>query len=129
MFIIPFYKSLETPAINILWLFLIDKGNKVWKTDEQKPTMKFVIKEYLEPNGLVGKCTLIKDVLFVEVPTINFNEFYKYTDSLPEGVEEVWRPFFMTLGAGWEEEAEKHSLGEFGSVQRIWKMIHGLKTS
>jgi hypothetical protein len=128
MFIIPFYRALDNVQLRIIWIFATNNGKSIWKTDEKKPTVNYVIKEYLEPNGFIGNYKLIENTLFVEMNRIDFNEYYKYTDSLPEGVKEVWKPFFLSPEADWEEEADKISLGDFGSVKHLWYLFEKLRS-
>ena len=128
MFILPYIRkdpcSTEVPLTQ-LWLFLAQGGTQVWKTDEQTPTPEYIVREYLEANGLYGTACVKGDCLYYEIDTIktNKNSFYTWLD---EGVEELecWRPFFWLGDAsdtwGWAEIAREMSLGSFGSFERIW---------
>jgi hypothetical protein len=123
MYILPYIK-IHKQESNIYtfystFVFLTDNGTRVWKTDEEKPKLNYVIKEYLEPNGFHGKVSLKGDTILCEMDSIDVNTFYVF----PDKAEEFWRPFYMVPGAGWEEEANKESLGTFGSVKRIWELV------
>ncbi len=131
MYILPYIRkdpcSTEVPLTQ-LWLFLANGGTRVWKTDEAKPSVDYVVREYLMSNGLYGTPQLKGDCLYYAIDTTKTKKesFYTWLD---EGVEELecWRPFFW-LGSsteedtwGWAEIAREMSLGPFGSFERIWK--------
>ena len=100
----------------------------MWQTDEAKPTPDFVVREYLEPNGLFGSYSVKGDCLYYAIDTkrTNKNSFYTWFDDAGDDVE-CWRPFFW-LGDdsaadtwGWSDIARETSLGSYGSLERVWK--------
>lgn len=134
MYILPYFRKAPNPSDTLpftqLWLFLAKGGTQVWKTDEAKPSKEYVVREYLEANGLYGTGFVKGDCLYYEVDTTRTNKqsFYTYLD---EGVAdlECWRPFFW-LGDqtsnsawGWAQFAREMTLGSFGSLERIWNEI------
>jgi len=139
MYIVPYVLEEQKAShsefcIQTLWLFLTQKGKALWETDEKiKITQEFVQKEYLIPNGFVGRIqSFTKDICFFEVDQTktNIKDFYMWLDKGAEEDTMVWRPFFRITGNEsyqWEEEAKKHSLGAL-TVQDIWTMVLRLST-
>ena len=125
MYILPYYK-IQKGDLHILWLFLTKQGTTIWETDIEdgkNVTLDFVKKEYLIPNGFVGKYSSIKNknIVLCEMSTVNFDDYYLYTDT--NAADEVWRPFFMVCDAGWEQEGKKIKLGTFGTLQNVWDLV------
>ena len=127
MYILPYYesKTIENSLFKLkcINLFLIEKGKGVWQTDEKKPSLQFVISNYLEPNGLVGECSVKGDTVLckIDLSSVDMNSFYTFVEQ--DKAEEVWRPFYKIEEAGWEEQAQKESLGSFGSLKKMWDLI------
>jgi hypothetical protein len=145
MFIVPFFakdsvKSSAGFSIETVWVFLTEGGTSVWETEEKSCSNKFIIDNYLTPNGLFGKVwKTTTNTLFFE---INLNltkieDFYSWTDFLktespiPEQTE-LFRPFIWVGGGGkdddwgWIEECQGVSLGKFGNLANLWE---GLRSS
>jgi hypothetical protein len=115
----------------ILWLFLAEKGKSVWQTDEEgELESSFVMNEYFIPNGMYGTIrTFTKDICLFEVDCVKtkIEDFWMWLDEKVKEDDILWRPFFMIKGKdnyAWEEQAEKHSLGSFGSIQKIWSLLN-----
>lgn len=137
MFIVPYFirKPLESTdfKVSTLWIFL-SGGKTVWETDEAKCSEKFMIDNYLTPNGLLGKVhKTTKTTLFFELDErTQIDNFYTWTEFLKTNSEipavDIFRPFVWLgnskLGEkdewGWYEECEQISLGKFGSLIDIW---------
>lgn len=154
MFIVPFFikDSVESSvgfSIQTAWVFLTAGGTTVWETDETKESQcseKFIIDNYLKPNGFVGKVwKKTKKTLFFEInlSSTNIENFYSWSDFLkkeshiPEQIE-LFRPFiWIGCGSGsesnesdndwgWVEECREVSLGKFGTLADLWE---GLRSS
>lgn len=127
MYILPYYKSksIKNTLFNYecVCVFLVEKGKAIWQTDEEKPTLQYVIKNYLEPNGIVGEVSVKGDTILckIDLSSVNIDSFYTFVEQ--EKADEVWRPFYRVEEAGWDEEAQKESLGSFGSVKKIWELV------
>jgi len=136
MLIVP-YKLQNEGAIWTLWLFL-SNGKTVWETDEEKCSEKFILDNYLRPNGLFGKTKIIGNTLYCELnEKTNINNFYTWTEFLQKEVDipkvDLFRPFCWVgeaLGKkddwGWYEECEQVTLGKAGLLQ-IWTSVAGLR--
>jgi hypothetical protein len=114
----------------ILWLFLAERGTKVWQTDEEgEITQSFVINEYFTPNDIFGTIRhFTNDICLFEVDCMKtkIEDFWMWLDEKAKEDDILWRPFFNIHGKdnyAWEEQAEKHMLGSFGSVQQIWNLV------
>lgn len=123
----------------ILWVFLPQGGTHVWQTDEESPSQEFVVQEYLEPNGFLGKVkSFDSNLCLYEIDPLKtkFSDFFLWTEFLKANKEipptcDIWRPFFWIgtreLGAQdewcWKEETESLMLSSFGSVSTLWDTI------
>ena len=129
-------------AMRTLWVFLTAGGTAVWETDEAdaKASDKFIIDNYLTPNGLFGmpgmRANRKNSAIFIELDMnkTNINNFYSWSDflktgtNLPENIE-IFRPFILLDNNdewGWKEECKKYSLGKFGSLHNL---LEGLRES
>jgi hypothetical protein len=146
MFIVPFFKknSVKSSAgfdIQTVWVFLTAGGTTIWETEETndaKCSEKFVIENYLTPNGFIGKVfKKTKKTLFFEInlEATNIDNFYSWSDFLkkespiPDQLE-LFRPFLWIGDAaaevdeendwGWMEECREVSLGKFGTLADLW---------
>jgi hypothetical protein len=146
MFIVPYF--LKKPVLNtdfnlvILWIFL-SGGVNIWETDEENCSEKFIVDNYLTPNGIFGKVQkMTNTTLFFEIDErTDIDSFYTMTDFLKNNTEvtgvDIFRPF-VWLGDskvgerdewGWYEECEKVSLGKFGNLGQLWTSISELGLS
>jgi hypothetical protein len=128
MIILPYYivKQSDSPLSYVAWIFLMNGGKQLWKTDETgKLTNKFVIDNYLTPNGIMGKCHCVKgDVMYFQVDTVvtKIANFYKLTDFLKEGRAapddiDIWRPFvWLPNDASWGSSAQAAD----GFLEKFW---------
>lgn len=145
MFILPYIrqpsKSSTTDfSLTVAWVFTIQGGTGIWETDEEILADDRCIQEYLEPNGFYGVSKGIVDnclVYEVDPSRTKLSDFYMWSDFLgkgqapPEGCD-VWRPFFWVGdtdigeedGWGWLSQTSELSLGKFGAVSKIWKLLH-----
>jgi len=137
MLIVPYKLQQESQRLWTLWLFL-SNGKTVWETDEEICSQKFILDNYLTPNGLFGKVKIIGKTLYCELnEKTNINNFYTWTEFLQKGAEiskvDLFRPFTWVgevLGEkddwGWYEECEQVSLGKAGLIN-LWTDIAGLR--
>ena len=125
----------------IAWVFLIDAGTQVWKTDEDIPELSAIETDYMEANGFYGRVTLFdteKGVCCFEIDPARtkFADFYMWTDFLSQQKEipkgcDIWRPFFWIgsreLGTqdewDWDCETCEVGLGPFGTAHDIWQVL------
>ena len=140
MFIIPFYTNPKAYSdskfyLTTAWCFMSGSGKTVWEI-EDNITKKELIDKYLTPNGIFGEIVLKGSVWLVKISHLtNISEFYSWKDFLVESkkpeAEEIWRPFIW-LGDtqpgleddwGWDEECKTTSLGKFGSILDLWKIL------
>lgn len=144
MYILPYI--LEQPKVSTseftlhtLWLFLTKGGQALWKTDSHDTNtgIPYILKEYLEGNGLYGSITCVKeDVLYfcVDTKRTNRTDFYNWLDENVDESMEVWRPFFWIEDTnqsstpwGWQSCAETHLLHiDSGITKTSQKMIQKL---
>jgi hypothetical protein len=137
MLIVPYKLQQEGKSLWTLWIFL-SNGKTVWETDEEKCSEKFILENYLTPNGLFGKSKIIGNTLFCELnEKTNIENFYTWTEFLKKEVEipklDLFRPFCWvgdSIGEkddwGWYEECEEVTLGKAKLIQ-IWTTIAGLR--
>ena len=146
MFIIPYFlkspKSSTTGfAFTVAWIFTTDGGSNIWQTDEETLSEESILQDYLEPNGFIGTSKgIIENCLVFQVDPdkTNLSDFYTWTDFLGKGQIpplscDVWRPFQWISDTspgedkdvwGWRMQAEKLSLGNFGSLEKVWDTIN-----
>lgn len=135
----PYHTSKSEFKIWITWIFMANGGKTVWETDEKDIGPEEVLKVYLKGNNLFGTLTACtQNVMLYEIDTkkTKFADFYNWNDILSGKLAastdtEVWRPW-MWIGEsrfgekdtwGWKDEVEEISLGKFGSVNRLWKLL------
>jgi hypothetical protein len=140
MYIIPYIIKEKQSTQFKLWTAWVFMKNGIWETDREdsKKSPKEIIEEYLEPNGFFGRFVCVKDdcLLFEVDPGLTkLGDFYTWNDmlggrGLNKDNSDMWRPFIWcgeTCGGsddwGWEEETSKVSLGKFGSVSKLWKVL------
>lgn len=135
MYLIPYihesnFEGQSEFKVQTLWLFLAERGTKVWQTDEDgELTQDYIIDEYFTPNDIFGRIRYFsKDICLFEVDCLKtkIEDFWMWLDEKAKEDDIVWRPFFMIQGNenyAWEEQTEKHILGSFGSIQQIWKLV------
>jgi hypothetical protein len=142
MFILPYYyqkPKISTTGFTFstVWIFTADGGTSLWQTDEETLTEQSILEEYLEPNGFVGQSKgIFENCLIFEIDPkqTNLSDFYTWTDFLGKGQVppqscDVWRPFHWVSDSqeddswGWTSQAEQLSLGKFGSLAKIWKLL------
>ena len=66
MLIVPYKLKREGSQLWTLWIFL-SNGKTVWETDEEICSQKFILDNYLTPNGLFGKVKIIGKTLYCEL--------------------------------------------------------------
>jgi hypothetical protein len=140
MLILPYKLQQEGKSLWTLWLFL-SNGKTVWETDEEKCSEKFILDNYLTPNGLFGKSKIIGNTLFCELnEKTDINNFYTWTEFLKKEAEipkvDLFRPFCWvgdSIGEkddwGWYEECEEVTLGKAKLID-LWsgvKAVRGLR--
>jgi hypothetical protein len=135
MLIVP-YKLQKEDLIWTLWIFL--SNGLLWETDEEKCSEKFILENYLTPNGFFGKGKIIGKTFYFELnEKTNISNFYTWTDFLEKEAEipkvDLFRPFVWVgeaLGQkddwGWYEECEQVSLGK-SSLLEVWTSVAGLR--
>ncbi len=135
MLIVPYKLQCEN-LIWTLWIFL--SNGLLWETDEEICSEKFILDNYLTPNGFFGKSTIIGKILYFELnEKTNMNNFYTWTEFLKKEAEipkiDLFRPFTWlgeVIGEkdewGWYEECEQVSLGK-ASLLQIWTQVAGLR--
>lgn len=117
------------------WIFLIEGGSKLWKTDEERLSNKEILEQYLAPNGFHGRVTDVKGgVLYYEVDpqVMNMKDFYTWTDFLsvgkvPSTDMDIWRPFlWVGETPGKEDEyvwrAEVKAAGKLAFLDDFWSV-------
>lgn len=136
MLIVPYKLQKESQQLWTLWIFL--SNGIVWETDEEKCSEKFILDNYLTPNGFFGKVRkIIGKTLYFEInEKTNIDNFYTWTEFLKKEVEipkvDLFRPFIWlgeSIGQkddwGWYEECEQVSLGKINLLE-VWTQISGL---
>ena len=145
MYIIPYFLTESKKGshfyIKTAWVFLKNGGMTVWETDEATCTEKFILENYLTPNGFFGKITKrTKTSVFFQIDTTKtiLNDFYSWSDFLKKEAEipntaDMFRPFFWVDSEdnkdddwGWHEECKDVSFGKFGTLADLWE---GLRSS
>lgn len=152
MYIIPFYmKSKEIPlgfTMDTAWIFMSHGGKEIWSVNETDS--EFIIKEYLDSNNIYGTHiqTSRKDVLLyrVDIEKTQLSDFYTWNDMITGTTcsTEIWRPIFWIRSPdcppskdsqaskdsapskdewGWEEEIKELSVGKFGKMDTLWKVL------
>ena len=139
MLIVPYKLQKESQQLWTLWIFL--SNGIVWETDEEKCSEKFILDNYLTPNGLFGKSKIIGNTLFCELnEKTDINNFYTWTEFLKKEAEipkvDLFRPFCWvgdSIGEkddwGWYEECEEVTLGKAKLID-LWsgvKAVRGLR--
>jgi hypothetical protein len=141
MFILPYFlqkSKMSTTGFefSVAWVFTIDGGASVWQTDEETLSEESILEDYLEPNGFVGVSKGVVENCFVyevDPEKTNLSDFYMWTDFLgkcqtPPTTCDVWRPFAWVGGNddawGWEGQASELSLGKFGSMAKMWRVLN-----
>ena len=140
MLIVPYILRVEPQALTTLWIFL-SNGKTVWETDEEICTEKFIIDNYLTPNGLFGKVRkIVNGTLYFELnEKTKIDKFYTWTEFLQKEIEipkvDLFRPFIWlgdTIGErddwGWYEECEQICLGKIGLIE-IWNAVKNSESS
>ena len=115
MQIIPYYIEEQTPKTKVAWVFLMKGGKNPWQTDEKgKLTNKFIVDNYLTPNGFVGQVACVKgDIMYFQVKpaAMKMGDFYTWTDFLKDAKEipsdtDIWRPFVLFDDKAWTTESK-----------------------
>jgi hypothetical protein len=127
MLIVPYFPIKD----KTLWVFL-SGGTAVWETDEAKCSEKFIVDNYLTPNGLFGKVKkFTKTTLFFELDNrTNINNFYTWSEFLEKEAPipnvDIFRPFIWlgdVIGErdewGWYEVCEEVYVGKIGLID-LW---------
>lgn len=136
MLIVPYKLQQNNKSLWTLWVFL-SNGTTIWETDEEKSSEKFILDNYLTPNGLFGKGKIIGNILYFELnEKTNIDNFYTWTEFLQKEAEipkvDLFRPFTWvgeSIGEkddwGWYEECEQVSLGKVGLIN-LWVAVKSL---
>lgn len=116
MYILPFTQiPLKASGFEAttLWLFLVNGGTQIWKTDEECSEEEEAVREYLEPNGFRGVSRGVwEDCLLYEVEAEVMKGFYTWTDMLADRENlkyiDVWRPFLLLKDPEycWKEQTD-----------------------
>lgn len=131
MHIVPYYIVEQTtdPLTYTAWIFMKNGGKTSWETDEKgKVTTKFIVDNYLTPNGFVGSLNCVKgDYMYFEVDpaAMKLTDFYKWTDFLRDGRSppsdlDIWRPFIWVANdQAWASEIQYDFLKDFWGLSIV----------
>ena len=115
-------------SITKLGVFLANGGRVCWQTDEPV-TKEQLIKEYLEPNGLLPKSIHFTDkMIFVEIDLLQtkLENFYTWEEAYTNKQRyECWRNFYFfkdALNAPWFSPKDTNDLDD-GSIQEYYEQI------
>jgi hypothetical protein len=118
MKLVPFFltkriqKNLGPSDLTIykLMVFLDKAGKQSWSTEDDDPSEKELMKDYLEPNGFIANKIVIhskKSLALIEVnqEQLKLNDFYNWDEALAMQTKpECWRAFYFfkdTQGDEW----------------------------
>lgn len=97
MYLVPYIhqkRGCGSFTLHALQVFLADGGNSFWKTEEAKPSLAVLEKEYCGENGIVlESLDLSGDFAFARVNAnqTRLGDFYKWMETK----DECWRTFYF----------------------------------